>query len=73
MSTLLQLSNAAGTALADAELHGASIAAHFLRVHLPELFREARHAQPIERDQEEYQPGTAPTRQPPTTRRHKHA
>jgi hypothetical protein len=43
MSDLAQLARAAGAALADAETHGAKVAAHFLRVQVHELFREIRH------------------------------
>ena len=37
------LSVAVGEALRDAEAHGAKIAAHVLRVQVPELFREINH------------------------------
>lgn len=43
MSNLLQLSQAASAALVDAEAHGAKVAAHYLRVQVPELFREITH------------------------------
>ena len=45
MSTLEQLSHAATAALKDAEAQKARVAAHFLRVQLPELFRVARHSE----------------------------
>lgn len=48
MSDLHQLSVAATAALRDAEAHGASVAAHFLRVQIHELFREARHHAPAD-------------------------
>lgn len=43
MSDLAQLSTATSEALRDAEAHGAQVSAHFLRVQIHELFREARH------------------------------
>lgn len=43
MADLAQLSIATSEALRDAEAKGAAIAAHFLRVQIHELFREARH------------------------------
>ena len=44
MSTIDQLSHAATEALNDADAKKARVAAHFLRVQLPELFRLARQA-----------------------------
>jgi putative ribosome biogenesis GTPase RsgA len=66
MSDLAQLARAAGTALADADAHGAKIAAHFLRVQIHELFRELTHRRTDCRDCEH-----APTEQP-ITRTHLH-
>jgi hypothetical protein len=43
MSTIVQLSQACTVALADADAHGAKVAAHFLRVQIRELFRELNH------------------------------
>ncbi len=49
MADLRALSHACTAALADADAHGAKIAAHFLRVQIRELFREVHyqaHAEP---------------------------
>jgi hypothetical protein len=43
MADLRALSHACTEALADADRHGAKIAAHFLRVQVRELFRECVH------------------------------
>jgi hypothetical protein len=54
MSNLAQLSEACGAALRDAEAHGAKVAAHFLRVQIHELFREARHRPDPPKDPEDH-------------------
>lgn len=61
------LSVAVGEALRDAEAHGAKIAAHVLRVQVPELFREINHRRGDCRECE-FHPHDQPT-----TRRHEHA
>jgi hypothetical protein len=43
MSTINQLANGAAEALRDADANKAHVAAHYLRVQLPELFRLARN------------------------------
>jgi hypothetical protein len=43
MSTIDQLAHGAAEALRDADSQKAHVAAHYLRVQLPELFRLARH------------------------------
>jgi hypothetical protein len=55
MADLVSLSIAADHALRDADTHGARIAAHFLRVQIHELFREARVRQ-VNCDRCEFRP-----------------
>ena len=43
MADIRALSHACTEALADADAHGAKIAARFLRVQIRELFREVHH------------------------------
>lgn len=59
MADLNQLSHAATEALRDAEAHGAKVAAHFLRVQVRELFREASHAPKRPADSDRFKPHDA--------------